>query len=480
MTSCASPVPDMQAPHPFIHDDFLLHTATARRLYHDYAAPMPIIDYHCHLPPADVATDRRWDNLAQLWLGNDHYKWRAMRANGIDESRITGTASDRDKFQAFAETMPFLLRNPLFDWAQLELARYFGITTLLSPATADEIWARTQALLSQPGYSARGFMERSRVRVVCTTDDPADDLAHHRVVRDSGFGIRMLPSWRPDKALLIDRPAFWNGWLDRLAAASGLDVDSYSALLQALERRHAAFHDAGCRLSDYGIETVPDAVPCPARRLAAIFDKVRSGGAAAPDETAQFRFELLAACGAMDAASDWTWQLHYGPLRNTSSRLLGQIGPDAGGDSMGDWPVAQGLARLLDRLDRDDTLPRTIVYTLNPRDNALVAAMIGNFQRGPVPGKLQFGSGWWFNDQKDGMRRQLEALSQNGLLSRFVGMLTDSRSFTSYTRHEYFRRILCNLLGDECERGELPDDLPLVGRMVQDIAYRNAERYFGF
>ncbi len=470
----------MPARPPYIHDDFLLHNEAARRLYHDFAAPMPIIDYHCHLPPADVAADRRWDNLAQLWLGNDHYKWRAMRANGVDESRITGAASDREKFQAFAETMPFLLRNPLFDWAQLELARYFGITTLLSPATADEIWSRTKALLAEPGFSARGFMERSRVRIVCTTDDPTDGLEHHRTVRDSGFAIRMLPSWRPDKALLIDRPAFWNGWLDRLSAASGIAVDSYDALLRALDRRQAAFHDAGCRLSDYGIETVPDAAPCTPRRLAGIFDKVRAGGTADPDEAAQFRFELLAACGARDAAAGWTWQLHYGALRNVSTRLFELLGPDVGGDSLGDWPVARGLGRLLDRLDRDDTLPKTIIYTLNPHDNELVAAMIGNFQRGPIPGKLQFGSGWWFNDQKDGMRRQLEALSQMGMLSRFVGMLTDSRSFTSYTRHEYFRRILCNLLGEEIARGELPDDLPLAGRMVQAIAYRNAERYFGF
>jgi glucuronate isomerase len=471
----------MTPSRPFIHDDFLLQSTPARQLYHAYAAGMPIIDYHCHLPPADVAADRHWENLAQLWLAGDHYKWRAMRSNGIDESRITGQATDRDKFQAFAETMPFLLRNPLFDWAQLELARYFGITMILSPATADAIWEQTTAMLATPGFSARGFMERSCVEVVCTTDDPVDTLEHHAAVRASGFRVRMLPSWRPDKALLIDRPAFWNTWLDKLSAAAGLSVDSYDALLQALGRRHAAFHAAGCRLSDYGIETVPDAAPCTPGRLAAIFDKVRAGGTTAtPEEVDQFRFELLAACGAMDAAAGWTWQLHYGTLRNLSTRLFEQIGPDAGGDAIGDPPIARGLARLLDRLDSEDALPQTIIYPLNPRDNELVATMIGVFQRGPVPGKLQVGSGWWFNDQKDGMRRQLEALSQLGLLSRFVGMLTDSRSFTSYPRHEYFRRVLCNLLGGEIERGELPDDLPLVGGMVQDIAYRNAARYFQF
>ena len=465
---------------PFIHEDFLLQSTPARRLYHEYAAGMPIIDYHCHLPPSDVAVDRRWENLAQLWLGGDHYKWRAMRSNGIDESRITGQADDRDKFQAFAETMPYLLRNPLFDWAQLELARYFGITMILSPATADAIWEQTTAMLATPGFSARGFLERSRVEVVCTTDDPVDTLEHHATVRASGFRIRILPSWRPDKALLIDRPEFWNAWLDKLSAAAGLAVDSYDALLQALGRRHAAFHAVGCRLSDYGFETVPDTAPCTHVRLAGIFDKVRAGGTATPGEAAQFRFELLAACGAMDAAAGWTWQLHFGPLRNLSSRLYGQVGPDAGGDAMGDLPVAHGLARLLDRLDAGDSLPRTIIYPLNPRDNELVVAMIGAFQRGPMPGKLQLGSGWWFNDQKDGMRRQLETLSQLGLLRRFVGMLTDSRSFTSYPRHEYFRRVLCNLLGGEIERGELPDDLPLAGGLVQDVAYGNAARYFQF
>ncbi len=470
----------MTSSRPFIHDDFLLHTPAARKLYHEYAAGMPIIDYHCHLSPAEVAADRRWENLAQLWLAGDHYKWRAMRTNGIDEERITGSAPDRDKFRAFAATMPYLLRNPLFDWAQLELARYFGITTILSPDTADAIWEQTAAMLAQPGFSARGFMERSNVKVVCTTDDPTDTLEHHAAVRDSGFSVRMLPSWRPDKALLIDRPEFWNGWLDKLAAAAGVSVDSYDDLLQALERRHAFFHAAGCRLSDYGVETVPDAAPCTPGQLTAIFDKARAGGTVTPEETAQFRFELLVACGAMDAAAGWTWQIHYGALRNLSTRLFKRLGPDAGGDAIGDAPIGNGLAKLLDRLDSQDALPKTIIYPLNPRDNELVAAMIGVFQRGPVAGKLQVGSGWWFNDQKDGMLRQLESLSQLGMLSRFVGMLTDSRSFTSYTRHEYFRRILCNLLGGEIERGELPDDLPLIGGMVQDISYRNAANYFQF
>ncbi len=467
------------AQHPYIHDDFLLHTPSARRLYHEYAARMPIIDYHCHLPPADVAADRRWDNLAQLWLGGDHYKWRAMRSNGIDESRITGAATDRDKFQAFAETMPYLLRNPLYDWAQLELARYFGITDLLSPDTAQTIWDQTLEQLRQPGFSARGFMARSRVELVCTTDDPIDSLEHHLALRGVPGAPRMLPTWRPDKALQIDRPAVWNAWIDKLAAAADVEIDTFDALMRALQIRHDFFDRAGCRLSDYGIETVPDAAPCSPARLAAIFDTARGGGTPPPDEAAQFRFEILAACGRMDAAADWTWQLHYGALRNTNTRNFQALGPDTGCDSIGDFPVGRAMARLFDRLDTDDALPRTIVYTLNPRDNELLGTMIGNFQRGPVPGKMQFGSGWWFNDQKDGMRRQIEALSQLGLLSRFVGMLTDSRSFTSYPRHEYFRRILCNMLGGDIDRGELPGDLPLVGRMVQDIAYNNAVRYFG-
>lgn len=465
---------------PFVHDDFLLPCPTARRLYHEHAAAMPIIDYHCHLPPADVAQNRRWENLAQLWLGGDHYKWRAMRSNGVDEALITGSAPDRDKFQAFAETMPYLLRNPLYDWAHLELVRYFGITERLSPATADVIWERTREQLASPDCSARGFMAKSRVELVCTTDDPTDSLAPHLAVRAEGCALRMLPTWRPDKVLMIDRGAFWNGWLDRLAAAADVEVDSFGALIGALEKRHAFFDAAGCRLSDYGIETVPEAPSCTASRLSAIFDKVRSGGAATPEEVAQFRFEMLAACGRMDAASRWTWQIHYGALRNANSRIFGALGPDVGCDSIGDLPVAQAMARLFDRLDGDDALPQTIVYPLNPRDNELLGTMIGNFQRGPTPGKMQLGSGWWFNDQKDGMRRQIEALSQLGLLSRFVGMLTDSRSFTSYPRHEYFRRILCSILGGEIERGELPDDEPWVGKIVQDIAYNNAARYFAF
>ena len=470
---------------PFIHDDFLLQSKQARTLYHTYAETMPIIDYHCHLPPKQVADDARWQNLAQIWLGGDHYKWRALRGNGVEERFITGDAPDRDKFQKFAEAVPYLLRNPLYDWSHLELARYFDITARLTPATADAIWERANACLALPGFSARGLMVRSQVRLVCTTDDPTDTLEYHGRLRDESRGVpatalpRMLPTWRPDKAMAIDRPAFWNGWLDKLAASAGADVRTFDDLLSALQKRHDFFASLGCRLSDYGMETV-DAAPYTDAQVRQVFAKVRGGGTATLEEASQFRSAMLFECGRMDAKSDWTWQIHYAALRNNNSRMFQAIGPDTGFDSIGDWPVAQTMSRLFDRLDQIDSLPRTIIYTLNPRDNEVLGTMIGNFQRGPMAGKMQLGSGWWFNDQKDGILRQIEALSQLGLLSRFVGMLTDSRSFLSYPRHEYFRRVLCNLLGNDIATGQVPDDLPWVGGIVQDICYRNAASYFGF
>ncbi|HRR33703.1 MAG TPA: glucuronate isomerase [Kiritimatiellia bacterium] len=464
---------------PFIHDDFLLENPAARELYHGYAEQMPIIDYHCHLPPAEVAQDKRWENMAQVWLGGDHYKWRAMRSNGVDERFITGDASDREKFQKFAETMPYLLRNPLFDWSHLELARYFDIYDLLSPATAEAIWVTTAQRLAEPGFSARGLMARSNVRLVCTTDDPCDTLEHHAAVKASGFNVQVLPTWRPDKALAIDRPAFWNAWLDRLEAASGQPVKSWDDLLNALQKRHDVFAAHGCLLSDYGLDTLY-AEPYLEAEIREIFTRVRQGGEATADETATFRSALLFEALAMDARSGWSAQIHYGALRNNNSRMFKALGPDTGFDSIGDWNVAVPMARLFDRLEQADALPRTVIYTLNPRDNEMIGTMIGNFQRGPVAGRMQFGSGWWFNDQRDGMLRQMEALSQLGLLSRFVGMLTDSRSFLSYTRHEYFRRILCHLLGSDMTAGRIPDDIPWAGEIVKDICYRNAVRYFGF
>jgi glucuronate isomerase len=464
----------------FIHDDFLLETPQARRLYHEYAAPQPIIDYHCHLPPSEIAGNKRWPDIASLWLGGDHYKWRAMRAVGIDERFCTGDATPWEKFAKYAEAMPQFLRNPLYHWSHLELARYFGIDDLLSPATARKIFDHCNEKLTQPEFSARGFMERSKVETVCTTDDPVDSLESHRTISaDKTFAIRVLPTWRPDKALWIDRPVIFSDWLGALEQAAGMSISSLDDLMSALQKRHDFFADHGCRLSDRGIDTVW-AEDCSHAEASAIFAKARAGQSLNPDEARRYRSFLLHELAVMDAAKGWTMQIHYGALRSTNSRMLGKIGPDTGFDSIGDWPVASAMARHFDRLESVGKLPKTIIYNLNPRDNEVIATMIGNFQDGITAGKMQFGSGWWFNDQLDGMTRQIEALSQLGVLARFVGMLTDSRSFLSYTRHEYFRRLLCNILGSDMQRGLVPDDIELVGALVADISYRNARDYFGF
>lgn len=464
----------------FINEDFLLHNHAARTLYHCYAKEMPIIDYHCHLSPMEVATDKRWDNLAEIWLGGDHYKWRVMRSNGVDERFVTGDASPREKFDAFAESFPRFVRNPIFDWSQLELARFFDIYELLSPKTADEIWEITKDRLCDEGFSARGCMKRSNVEVVCTTDDPTDSLEYHEKVREDDFGVKMFPAWRPDKAFALDRPEFWNRWIDQLEAATNSPCCDFDDMLNALSDRHEFFNSMGCRLSDYGMETIPDVeIPAPSV-MNQIFRKVRSGKKVTQEEIDGFRLGTLVECAHLDAESDWTMQIHYGVLRNGSTRLFESYGPDAGADSIHDLPIARGLVRFLDILDRDESLPRTILYNLNPRDNYLLGTVIGSFQRGPVRGKLQLGSGWWFNDQKDGIRSHLNAISSLGLLSNFVGMLTDSRSFLSYPRHEYFRRILCNLLGSEMEKGELPMDYEMMGSLVQDVSYNNAANYFKF
>ncbi len=465
----------------FIHDDFLLETPQARRLYHEHAAPQPIIDYHCHLPPAEIAEEKRWPDIAALWLGGDHYKWRAMRANGIEEKFITGDADPWEKFSKYAETMPHLLRNPLYHWSHLELARYFGIDEcLLGPDTARDIFDHCNELLRQPGFSARGFMERSRVEVVCTTDDPVDSLEHHRAIAaDENFKIRVLPTWRPDKALWIDRHELFVSWLNALGGAAGMEISTLDDLMSALQQRHDFFAKHGCRLSDRGIETVW-AEDCTKAEAAAIFAKARARKAVTGEEVIRYKSFLLHELAAMDAVKGWTMQIHYGALRNNNARMLKQLGPDTGFDSIGDWPVATAMAKHFDRLDSAGQLPKTIIYNLNPKDNEVIATMAGNFQQGPVPGKMQFGSAWWFNDQLDGMTRQIEALSQLGLLSRFVGMLTDSRSFLSYPRHEYFRRLLCNILGRDMQRGLVPDDTALVGNMVRDISHGNARRFFDF
>jgi glucuronate isomerase len=464
----------------FIHDDFLLETPQARRLYHEHAAAQPIIDYHCRLPPAEIAEDKRWSDIADLWLGGDHYKWRAMRSAGINERFCTGNATPWEKFAKYAEAMPQVLRNPLYHWSHLELSRYFDIDGLLSPSTARDIFDRCNDMLAQPGFSARGFMERSNVEVVCTTDDPVDSLEHHRAITaDKSFRIRVLPTWRPDKALLIDRPEAFTAWLGALENAADMSVASLNDLMEALQKRHDVFAEHGCRISDRGVETIW-AEDCTHTEAASIFAKARAGQSISPAEAVRYKSFLLHELAVMDAAKGWTMQIHYGALRSNNSRMLHQIGPDTGFDSIGDWPVASGMARHFDRLDSVGSLPKTIIYNLNPRDNEVIATMLGNFQDGITAGKMQLGSGWWFNDQLDGMTRQIEALSQLGVLARFVGMLTDSRSFLSYTRHEYFRRLLCNILGNDMKRGFIPDDLEMVGDLVQNISCRNARDYFGF
>jgi glucuronate isomerase len=465
----------------FIHEDFLLETPQARRLYHAHAEGLPLIDYHCHLSPREIAEDIRWPDIATLWLGGDHYKWRAMRTAGVEERFITGDASPWEKFEKYAQTMPKLLRNPLYHWSHLELARYFGIDEiLLGPATAREVFDRCNEMLAQPGFSAREFMERSNVEVVCTTDDPVDSLEYHRTIAaEKTFRIRVLPTWRPDKALQVDKPGAFSAWIDQLEKSSGVTISKLDDLLFALQQRHDFFAERGCRLSDRGLDTVW-AEECTPADAAAIFERARRGQPVSPEEAVRYKSFLLHELAVMDAAKGWTMQIHYGAQRNNNTRMFGQLGPDTGFDSIADRPVAAAMARHFDRLDSIGALPKTIIYNLNPRDNEVVATMLGNYQDGITAGKMQFGSGWWFLDQLDGMTRQIEALSQMGLLSCFVGMLTDSRSFLSYTRHEYFRRLLCNILGRDMQRGLIPDDEGLVGPMVRAICYDNARNYFGF
>ena len=456
---------------PFIHDDFLLHSDVARELYHDHAAQEPIFDYHCHLPPDQIAGNKTFPNLYAIWLAGDHYKWRAMRSNGVAEKYCTGDASDWEKFRAYAGTVPHTLRNPLYHWTHLELKRFFGITTLLSADTAQEIWDAANAkLASMPVHT---ILESNRVAVIGTTDDPNDSLEHHRAIRQTNLKTRVYPSWRPDKVLTIDQPATWNPWVDKLGAAGSL-----ASLLAALTKRLDFFAANGCRLSDHGLNHI-FADDCTEADAGKIFAAARSGLPVSPADANQFRGFILLWLGEQYAARGWVMQLHLGALRNNNTRLLRALGPDTGFDSIGDWSQAAALSRFLDRLDTNNRLPKTILYNLNPADNYVLATMIGNFQDGTVAGKMQFGSGWWFLDQKEGMEWQLNALSQLGLLSRFVGMLTDSRSFLSYSRHEYFRRLLCDMLGRDVERGELPQDMKLLAGMVRNICFGNAKAYFG-
>ena len=461
----------------FITDDFLLTTKAAKELYHGYAEQMPIIDYHCHLPPAEIAEDKRWENIAQVWLGGDHYKWRQMRSNGVDEKYITGDAPWEEKFNAFAATMERLLKNPLFDWSHLELARYFGVTDRLSSATAAKIWKKCNAKLRGKDFSARGLMKKSNVKVVCTTDDPVDSLEHHLAIAKKPFGTKILPAWRSDKASKIEDEKAWNAWMDKLAAAAKTPVKSWDDFLSAMAVRHAFFAKAGCVVSDYGITEV-FAAPYTEAEVRRIFKKARSGKTVTPEEALKFKSAWLYEGLKADAAANWTAQLHFGCLRNANTRMFRLLGPDTGYDCIGEWNSCESLARLFDRLELEDALPRTILYSLNPKDTEMLATLMGSFQKGPDRGKIQLGAAWWFLDQKDGMKKQVEALAALGCLGNFVGMLTDSRSFLSYTRHEYFRRILCAKLGEEITRGELPNDIKWIGGLVSDISYNNANRYF--
>jgi glucuronate isomerase len=463
---------------PFMTDDFLLQTETARKLYHEHAAKMPIFDYHCHLPPAQIAEDKRFENLTQIWLYGDHYKWRAMRTNGVSERYCTGDASDWEKFQKWAETAPHTVRNPLYHWTHLELQRYFGISKLLSEDTAKDIYDKCSQMLRTPEFSVRNIMRKMNVKAVCTTDDPVDSLEHHKKIKSDSFDIKVLPTWRPDKGMAVENVAVFNQWVDALEKVSGIAVKNYKTYLDAIRNRHDFFHGVGCRISDHGLETAY-AEEYTESEIAVIFDKLRSDRAATKEESLKFKSAMMIEFALMDHEKGWVQQLHFGALRNNNTRLMKLLGPDTGFDSIGDCEIARPLAKFLDRLDTNNKLPKTILYNLNPRDNELMATMIGNFQDGSVPGKLQFGSSWWFLDQKDGMEKQISVLSNMGLLSRFIGMLTDSRSFLSYPRHEYFRRILCNILGNDVENGELPCDIQLLGKMVEDVCFYNAKSFFG-
>jgi glucuronate isomerase len=460
----------------FIHEDFLLQTRTARRLYHQFAEEEPIFDYHCHLPPKDIAENRQFKNLFEVWLEGDHYKWRAMRTNGVAERFCTGDAEPFAKFQAWAATVPHTIRNPLYHWTHLELKRYFGIDELLDEESAARIWKKANAQLATADLTTQGILKKFNVTTLCTTDDPTDDLRHHQAIAASGLGTRVLPAFRPDKALAVNEPAKFNPWVEALAAASDTDIEDFDAFLNALKQRHEFFHAQGCRLSDHGMNQCYSSF-CSEKTAGAIFEKARRVRPVSCEEHAQFASFMMLFFGRLDAEKGWTKQLHLGALRNNNTRLLRQLGPDTGFDSIGDFPQASALAAYLDRLDQDDALPKTIIYNNNPADNYVFATMIGNFQDGTIPGKVQFGAGWWFLDQREAMEWQLNALSNIGLLSRFVGMVTDSRSFMSYPRHEYFRRVICNLMGRDVENGEIPEDEALLGPMIRNICYSNAKNY---
>ena len=464
----------------FIHDDFMLMNSHARELYHESAEKMPIIDYHCHLSPKMIAEDHRFKDITEVWLGGDHYKWRAMRGNGVPEEFITGNRSSYEKFEKWAETVPYTMRNPLYHWTHLELARVFGIYEILNPATARAIYDECTEKLQSPEYSGQSLMKRFNVKIVCTTDDPADTLEYHRQIAEHPFGVKVLPAWRPDKAMVVEKPQQYREYIDKLGAAAGMEILTYQDLLTALRKRHDFFHEMGCRLSDHGLETFY-AEDFDLEEIDRIFRDTLRGKKPTHEEVLQFRSAILLDFARLDWEKGWTQQFHVGAIRDNNSRMFDILGPDTGYDAIHDLPTAAAGHKFLNRLASEDKLAKTILYNLNPKDNEVLATMAYTFNDGTVPGKIQLGSGWWFLDQEDGMRKQMNALSALGLLSRFVGMLTDSRSFLSYPRHEYFRRILCSVIGEDIEKGKLPkSEMPFIHQMVKDISYNNAARYFNF
>lgn len=465
----------------FMDDHFVLQNSTARHLYHNHAAKLPIIDYHCHLDPKIIADDYQFDNLGELWLAGDHYKWRAMRSNGVAEQYCTGKeTSDWEKFEKWAETIPHTMRNPLYHWTHLELKTAFGITKVLKPETAREIYEECSAKLRTPQFSARNLMRHYNVEAICTTDDPIDTLEHHISLKEEGFEIKVLPTWRPDKAMAVENPAAFREYADKLADISGVAIKTFDDFIAALRVRHDFFASVGCKLSDHGFEAF-HADDYSSTEINTIFAKVYSGANLSCDEISKFKSAMLYEGGVMDWEKGWTQQFHYGVIRNNNTRLFNKLGPDAGFDSISDPVVAKDMSKFFNRLDLDNKLAKTIIYNLNSRDNDMVATMIGNFQDGTTAGKIQFGAAWWFLDQKHGMEAQMNSLSNLGLLSRFVGMLTDSRSILSYPRHEYFRRIMCNLWGSDIEAGLLPkSELEFVGQLVENISYYNAKKFFNF
>ena len=466
----------------FIHPDFMLQTKTAKNLYHKHAEIMPIIDYHCHLEPKEIAEDHKFRTITELWLGGDHYKWRLLRANGISEKYITGEATDWEKFEKWAATVPYTMRNPMYHWTHLELKRVFGIDDLLTPDTALEIYNKANEMLQMPEYSARGLMKKFNVEVVCTTDDPLDSLEYHKQIKESGFEVKVLPTWRPDKSMAVENGDNFRAYVDKLSNITGIGITNIDEYSLAISKRHDYFEANGCKLADHGIDNF-FSTPYTNDEVSEIFDKIYNRKENLTDEEVlKFKSKMLHDNALLNHSKEWVQQFHYGAIRNNNTRMLNKLGVDTGYDSINDVSdVAKNMSRFFNNLEVENKLAKSIIYNLNPNDNYLVASMIANFQDGTVPGKMQFGSGWWFLDQKNGMEDQMNVLSSQGLLSRFVGMLTDSRSFVSYPRHEYFRRILCNLIGNDVEEGLLPvSELDFLGKMIENICYRNAKEYFNF